>query len=104
MDTGELIFLHEFTKRQGEKIQVVLKKFKGKYYVDLRLWFQTGPDQNFFPSQKGVTFELEHLTEFSRGVEQLIQAAANLQNRSERQPAEPPKQTQFTGQRRSLQL
>lgn len=85
--------IHSFVKRPGEKIQVVLRRYNGKYYADLRLWFQQGPGQNFLPSRKGISFELEHLSEFRRGVEQLAQAVANLQGAGEGRPSTPPKQT-----------
>ena len=102
MSTGELLFVHSFTKKAGEKIQVVLKKFKGKYYVDLRLWFQQSQGQDFLPSRKGVSFELAHLSEFRQGVDQLAKAAADIQNRPERHPFVNQKPMGSTGQRNKL--
>ncbi len=87
MNSSENHFVHSFVKKPGEKIQVALRKFKGKFYVDLRLWFQQEPDKNFLPSRKGISFELEHLPEFRSGIEQLAKAAADLKNRSSQAPS-----------------
>ena len=77
MNSTETQFAHSFIKKPGEKIQVALRRFKGKYYVDLRLWFQEEAGK-FLPSRKGVSFDLEHLPEFRRGIDELAKAAGDI--------------------------
>ena len=74
METQETHPIHSFTKNDSEEVRLAVRKFKGKYYVDLRIWFQEGEGQTFRPTKKGVFFSVDHLQEFRRGVDRLMKA------------------------------
>ena len=79
MSDHETHFAHSFSKSKSEKIQVALKKFKGKFYIDLRLWFEGAKPGTFVPSRKGVAFPLDQLIHFRQSMLELSKAAERLQ-------------------------
>lgn len=75
MDKEEAQLIYAFPRTPGEEIQIAVKKFKGKYYVDLRLWFQDKKDREFHPTKKGVFFSVERIPDLQKGVDRLSKAA-----------------------------
>lgn len=73
MNDQESQLIHAFSRNPNEKIHLAVRKYKGKFYVDLRLWFQTKDDPTFRPTKKGVSFHMGHLPELSRGVTRLME-------------------------------
>ena len=78
MDQPQTQLLHAFEKTEGEQIQIALRKYKGKFYIDLRLWYQKDKTGVFLPTKKGVFFSVDHAVELKRGVDQLVDAAAKI--------------------------
>ena len=54
--------LHEFKRNAEETVRVSLSNFKGRTYIDIRL-FYTDANEELAPTKKGITFA------FSRGAE-----------------------------------
>lgn len=50
-------------KGEKEEIRVMRKSFRGKEFVDIRLWY-ISLDDEFHPSKKGVTIPLTSWKEF----------------------------------------
>ncbi len=67
--------VYAFPRGLGEEVQIAIREFKGKYYVDLRVWFQAKNETVFRPTKKGVFFGMSHVEEFRKGVERLAKAA-----------------------------
>ena len=82
-DQGETHLIHSFPKSEAEKIQIAIRKYKGKHYIDLRVWFQTEENATFFPSKRGISLSLDLLPELRKGMERLLKAADKF-----RQPEE----------------
>ena len=78
MKEAESQLIHSFSRNQHEKINLSLRKYKGKHYVDFRLWFQTKTDPTYRPTTKGITFPLELLTEFNQGMNRLLKVRDKL--------------------------
>ena len=74
-DQGETHLIHSFSKNNEETVQLALRKYKGKQYIDLRVWFQPEGASNLIPSKKGISLYLEHLPELKKGMERLLKAA-----------------------------
>ena len=72
LDNNRIIYA--FPRARGEEIQMALRTYKGKQYVDLRVWFQGKNAKIFLPTRKGISFFPEQLTEFKKGVERLLKA------------------------------
>jgi hypothetical protein len=70
--------LHEFKRNADETMRVSLSTFKGRTYVDIRL-FYTDANQELQPTKKGVTITPELWDEFRRGI---AEAEEELQNRN----------------------
>ncbi len=67
--------IHEFKRNAEETMRVSLSVFKGKTYIDFRL-FYTDANGELAPTKKGVTITPELWDEFRTGVaaaEQLLQ-------------------------------
>ena len=70
--------IHRFKRSQDEEIQFCLRKYKGNYFVDLRLWFQPASGESLRPTKKGVFFSLEHVMELKQGADLLVEAVNKL--------------------------
>ncbi len=65
--------VHSFPFGLGQQIRFNLKKFRGKLYADLRIWFQLKNETEFHPSKKGISFAIEQMSEFQKGFHQIGQ-------------------------------
>jgi hypothetical protein len=80
--------IHEFKRNGEETMRVSLSVFKGKTYIDFRL-FYTDANGELAPTKKGVTITPELWDEFRTGVaaaEQLLQDK-NLWHPGDQAPA-----------------
>jgi len=67
--------LHEFKRNAEETLRVSLSVFKGKTYVDIRIFYEDSNGE-LAPTKKGVTVTPELWDEFRTGVaaaEQILQ-------------------------------
>ena len=87
---------HSFVRGKGEEIQIVLKKYKERYYIDLRLWFQDEGEKVFKPTQKGLCNPAEHLSDLQKGVEELYKLRDKLGE--EKRATNAPKPTKWERQ------
>jgi hypothetical protein len=59
--------LHEFKRNSEETLRVSLSTFKGRTYVDIRL-FYSDANEELQPTKKGVTITPELWDEFRAGI------------------------------------
>jgi len=78
--------LHEFKRNAEETLRVSLSLFKGKTYIDIRMFYED-PNGELAPTKKGVTITPELWDEFRAGV---AAAEVELQEKNLWHPAEPP--------------
>jgi len=50
-------------KNETERIQIEMKSYKGKNYMDIRLFFKSD-DGEWLPTKKGVTVGVNKLNDF----------------------------------------
>ncbi len=98
--TEELRLIHSFDRNDNESVQLFLKKYNQKYYIDLRIWFKES-EGSLKPTRKGITFAAEHLVELKKGIDDLCNLREGIREKS-RGP-ETPKQT-FTGRREAAKI
>ena len=55
-----------------EQIQIAINEYKGKKYLDLRVYYTTDDGLNWNPTKKGVTFSPEKLFELKSAIETAI--------------------------------
>ena len=78
METAHNHFVHTFHYRRGEQVQMALREYKGKRYLDLRIWFQSKNADAYRPSRKGISLNLENLPQVQRGMDEIARAAQSL--------------------------
>jgi hypothetical protein len=69
----EAQIIHSFPKNPLEEVRVSVSVYKGKQYIDLRIYYK-GDDGEFHPSKKGLTMSPELLPDLVEAVEKLKDA------------------------------
>lgn len=62
--------VYSFPKNPLEEVRASLTVFKGKQYVDLRIYYK-GDDGEFRPSKKDLTLSLDLFSELEQAVQKL---------------------------------
>lgn len=65
--------VYTFPKNPLEEVRASITVFKGKQYVDLRIYYK-GDDGEFHPSKKGLTLSLDLFSELEQAVQKLSEA------------------------------
>lgn len=68
--TKDAQLVHSFPKNPLEEIRASLTVYKGKDYVDLRVYYK-GDDGEFHPSKKGLTLSLDLFPDLEEAVRKL---------------------------------
>ncbi len=55
-----------------EQLQIAVKEFKGKKYLDLRIFYTTDDGASWLPTKKGVTVSPNHLSVLKEAIEVAI--------------------------------
>ena len=84
--SDEFFLVHSFAKHKDNKtdlFRIILKKYKDRYYIDFRLWFQVGEGTELRPTRKGIALSAELLPEVRKGIEELYKLRDKLRNEKE---------------------
>jgi hypothetical protein len=65
--------VYSFQKNALEEIRVSISTFKGRKYLDIRVFYQ-GDDGEYKPSKKGVALSPELLPELETAIQKLKEA------------------------------
>ena len=65
--------LHSFPKNALEEVRASLTEYKGKQYIDLRVFYKADNDE-MRPTKKGLTLSPELLPELEQAIQKLIEA------------------------------
>lgn len=66
----EAQIVHTFPKNPLEEVRASLTIYKGKQYVDLRIYYR-GDDGEYHPSKKGLTLSLDLFPELEEAMQKL---------------------------------
>ncbi len=66
----EAQIVHTFPKNPLEEVRASLTVYKGKQYVDLRIYYK-GDDGEYHPSKKGLTLSLDLFPDLEEAVQKL---------------------------------
>ena len=69
---AEAKILANIPRSATEEIQIAINEYKGKQYLDLRVYYTTDDGLNWNPTKKGVTFSPERLVDLKAAVETAI--------------------------------
>ena len=79
MDTSdEKHLIYTFPRGPGEEIQAAIRKYKNRYFVDVRLWYMSKTENMLLPTKKGVAIAVEQLPELRKAVDRLSKAVDRL--------------------------
>ncbi len=68
-----------FKKSETEEVRLTLRNFKGKAYLDLRVYFRAEGMEGFKPTKKGLTLAAELAPELEKAFEGVTaKTAGNL--------------------------
>ena len=56
-----------------EHLQIAINEYKGKSYLDLRIFYTTDDGANWLPTKKGVTVSHDNLQLFKEAIEKAIE-------------------------------
>lgn len=62
-----------------EQIQVSINEYKGKKYLDLRIYYTTDDGGTWLPTKKGVTISPDNLTILKDAVEEAMQELLTIE-------------------------
>ncbi len=65
--------LAEIPRSATERLQISINSYKGKSYLDLRIFYTTDDGQTWNPTKKGVTVAPESLELLKDAVEEAMQ-------------------------------
>ncbi len=60
-------------RSQTEQLQIAIKSYKGKSYLDLRIFYTTDDGQTWLPTKKGVTVARDSLAILKDSVEKAME-------------------------------
>lgn len=66
----ELKMLGTIERSETEQLQIALKEFKGRKYLDMRIFYTTDGGDSWLPTKKGVTCSPEHLEILKQAIEE----------------------------------
>ena len=70
--------IHIFAKNSDEQIQIALNRYQDRVYVDMRVWYKSRYGRGFRPTKKGVCFPLDRLSDFTEGMNRLLETVKEM--------------------------
>ena len=64
--------IKEIEKNSQEKLRVSLEDYKGKEYVDMRVFVQIEGSEEWIPTKKGLTLRKETLEELREAIDEAL--------------------------------
>lgn len=69
-EEGKLIAT--ISRSSTEQMQIAVKEFKGKSYLDMRIFYTTDEGASWLPTKKGVTCSPENLETLKDAIEEAM--------------------------------
>ena len=72
--------LYRFNRNQNDSVYISFREYKGRKYLDLRIFYQPEDQQEMRATKKGITIPLELFGELKKGIiscEKKLPAASN---------------------------
>lgn len=60
--------LYRFNRNQNDSVFISVREYKGRKYLDLRIFYQPQDQQEMRPTKKGITIPLGLLEELKKAV------------------------------------
>lgn len=69
----QTLIVHSFRKNESEEVRICLREYKGRTYVDLRIFYEAVDSGEYRPTKRGFTLDAAFLMELKRGIEKAEQ-------------------------------
>lgn len=63
-----------------EQMQIAINEYKGKSYLDMRIFYTTDDGANWLPTKKGVTCSPENLEILKQAIEEAMKEFMTLED------------------------
>ncbi|MBI4358925.1 MAG: transcriptional coactivator p15/PC4 family protein [Candidatus Omnitrophica bacterium] len=60
--------VYEFARNENQRVRLSLREYKGRHYMDLRVFYQPEDSSEMRATRKGITLALELLPEVKKGI------------------------------------
>ena len=60
--------LYRFNRNQNDSIFISFREYKGRHYLDLRIFYQPENQEEMRPTKKGITIPIELLGELKKAI------------------------------------
>jgi len=70
--TEEENILAVIPKNDTDRLQIAIKEYKGRKYLDMRAFFTTDGGENWIPTKKGITVYPDKLDVFKEAIEKAM--------------------------------
>ena len=74
MEEGRIVY--RFQKSPEEEIRFTVKEYKGRSYLNKRLWFLPSGGSEYDPTKKGLSLSLDYLPALMKGLERTAKLAS----------------------------
>jgi hypothetical protein len=64
------VIVSKFQRNPTEEVRTTLKEFKGRHYIDIRIYFLSDSGQ-WKPTRKGISLSVEYLSELKEAINSL---------------------------------
>jgi len=83
------LLIHRFIKNALEEVRIETTEYQGKKYLSIRVWFDAskGLNDDWRPSQKGITISIDLLEELKQGIDKAVYEIIQKKKFSGRRPA-----------------
>lgn len=69
--------VYTFERSETEEIRLTLREYKGKQYIDIRIFFQPKDSAEMIPTKKGLTLTVPQIYELTKGLRELTRLVSN---------------------------
>ncbi len=76
--SDEIKKIATISRSETEQMQISINEFKGRKYLDMRIYFTSDGGEKWIPTKKGVTCSKEHLEELRDALNNAIEEFKNL--------------------------
>lgn len=79
-DEGKM--LATIPRSATEQLQIAIKEFKGKSYLDMRIFYTTDDGESWLPTKKGVTYSPDNIEALKDAVDEAVKEFASVEEES----------------------
>lgn len=69
--------VYSFARSENDTVKFSFRQYGKRLYLDIRIWFrpeEAPPEQELWPTRKGILLTLDQIKDFEKGLSELAQA------------------------------